>query len=224
MSHIASESFYTSVRDNIYTAKSDNYVLYYEWVRPGNEENMSAFNDALWIELEPDTYKNLSTLYGIVAQDNDMFLGLVNDRDYNIDVSIDDIMDKYNQKESSKSSDTPPSPSYNINDEVLGKLSELGEYELLALRFINQAFLNFIMKNDSFRNGVISMLGNEDIFSVILDDRNKHIVEEINTRTDESIFLIYWLMHFQGVFDLLKNSDNRWEIINTESYQAIVPF
>lgn len=39
----------------------------------------------------------MSKLYGLINQDNNQFLNLVNDKDYNVDVSIDDIMVQYNQ-------------------------------------------------------------------------------------------------------------------------------
>ena len=61
-----------------------------------------------------------------------------------------------------------------------------------------------MIKHESLRNFLISKLANQDIFSVILDERNKYIAQEILTRKDEKIMILYGLMHFQGVFELLK--------------------
>lgn len=47
MSHIASPSFYTQVRENITEAKKQGSILMYEGVKPGTKENMEAFNAAL---------------------------------------------------------------------------------------------------------------------------------------------------------------------------------
>ncbi len=107
MSHIASPSFYRQVQKNIATAKNDGYVLFYEGVRAGTPENMEDFNEALGIDMTPTLYTSISELYGITAQNNDDFLGIVNDNDENVDLSIDEIMDLYKK---SGVQITPPNP------------------------------------------------------------------------------------------------------------------
>lgn len=74
MSHIASQDFYDSVRDNIIAAKENGYVLYFEGVRPGTEENEEIFDTALGIKLTPDTYSLMAELYNFTPQDNEYFL------------------------------------------------------------------------------------------------------------------------------------------------------
>jgi len=220
MSHIASGKFYRNVKENITKAKKDWFVLYFEWVRPGNTENTQAFNEALGIKFEAWIYNNLSKLYGIEAQNNSDFLWLVNKQDYNIDLSIDEIMEQYNSiniPQRNRSS----SPAFDINQDILETLSTIRKRELSILRFINQAFLNFIMKNDSFRNSVISKLWNTNLFDVILDERNAHIVSEVYQKDDAKIFLIYGLMHFEWVLELLKQQDPNWKIVKSQDFQAI---
>lgn len=224
MSHIASKRFYRKVQNSLTIAKQDWYVLYYEWVRPGNKENTAAFNAALGIDFNPELYKNLSKLYGVTAQDNNDFLWRINNYDFNIDISIDDIMALYNVGSKVGISDTSRTNDvYDINSQIIRQLSTLKPRELTLLRFINQSFLNFIMKNETFRNTIISKVWNTDLFSVILDDRNTHIVQEISRRNDEKVFLMYWLMHFNGIFTLLKEIDSNWEIIDTKNYQVLYP-
>jgi len=224
MAHIASKNFYDTVINNIQNAKRENYVLYFEWVTPGSRENTEAFNTALGINLGPDTYQNLSTLYGTEAQNNEDFLNIINNKDYNIDLSIDEIMALYNERNILNWSASINEEVYDVSEELFSRLSKLNQKQLTLLRFINQAFLNFIMKNDSLRDGIIENFWNTDIFSVILDDRNLHIVNAIESREDEKIFIIYGLMHFEWVYDILKKRDPNWEIIKKEDFKALSLF
>jgi len=40
----------------------------------------------------------------------------------------------------------------------------------------------------------------EDIFSVILDERNKVVVKKITSSSEQKIFVMYGLKHFSGIF------------------------
>lgn len=224
MSHIASQSFYSQIKKDLFFAKKGGFVLFYEEVQPGNEENKKAFDKALWVDFAPWLYKNLSRLYGVVAQDNNKFLNLVNNKDYNIDLSLDEVMELYKKKIPSweeKTSILQNKEVIDINTQVFEILSELNDKELAILRYVNQGFLNFMMKHDGLRNTVISTLWNQDIFSVILDDRNKNLVEELIKSDEKSIYVMYGLMHFSGVYKLLQEENSNWKIIQTKEYQVI---
>jgi hypothetical protein len=225
MSHIGSESFYKSVVNNIYQYKQSWAVLYYEWVGPWSEENNQDFNKALWIDFAPWLYDNFSKLYWVTAQDNNDFLGLINNLDYNIDLNLDQVMSLYREKVWTWSIENwwilVNDTVHNLNDEVIGQLAALSPRELTVLRYINQGILNFMIKHEWLREFLISKLANQDIFSVILDDRNKHIVQEILARDDEKIIILYGLMHFNWVLELLQADDKSWEIIDTQYLQII---
>jgi len=42
MSHVGSAQFYTWVQERLKKAKENNYVLFFEWVTPGTEENSKS--------------------------------------------------------------------------------------------------------------------------------------------------------------------------------------
>jgi len=224
MSHIASDSFYQQVARDIARLKRDDYVLYYEWVKPGAQENAAAFNAALGINFEPELYENFSKLYGVSAQNNDDFLGLVNNLDYNIDIDINEIMSIYREKtwrKQREASFLQSSEVQDVNSLVIDQLSQLNEKQLSALRYVNQSILNFMIKQENLRNFIVENVANQDLFSVILWARNEHIVSEIQSREDEKIVIIYGLMHFDGVLKLLQKQDPNWEIISTSYSQLI---
>ncbi len=226
MSHIASDDFYKSVSRDIRWYKQDWYVLYYEGVKPWSEENSQDFNKALGVNFDAELYDNFSKLYWVVAQDNEDFLWLENNLDYNIDINIDQIMEIYRKKTATNSQDSASSflqseATMDMNSLVINQLSQLNERQLWALRYINQSLLNFMIKQENLRNLIVEKVANRDLFSVILDSRNEHIVSEIMARWDEKIVIIYGLMHFEWVFELLQQQDPNWEIINTNYSQLI---
>lgn len=225
MSHIWTQSFYHNVKENIIKSKNKDFVLYYEWVKPWKEENMQEFNKILWIDFNQDTYKNFSKLYWLTHQDNRLFLNLVNNKDYNIDISIDDIISIYKEKTESKEIKNKKSKSeekpININKLVNEKLENLNERQLKILVYINQSIMNFIIKNKNFRDGLLKYSWKENLFEVILWERNNHLSDAIINRKDKKVHILYWLMHFPWVFENLKNSDPNWKIIKTEYLQII---
>ena len=95
MSHIGTQDFYNSVQENITRKKEEWFVYFFEWVKPGSDENHEKFNQALWIEFDKNLYENLSKLYGVVNQENEAFLWLVNDLDFNVDLNLDQIIEFY---------------------------------------------------------------------------------------------------------------------------------
>lgn len=217
MSHIGTPKFYEQVKKNIELSKKDGYVLYFEWVTPGSKENQDAFDKALWVKLDKDTYSHMSKLYGLINQDNNQFLNLVNDKDYNVDVSIDDIMVQYNQLKVEKwIQNRAYAPPVDISSELMKELSKLRENELKVLRYINKSFINVIVKSEWLQQAIQDQFANKELFDVILNKRNDVIVNKILTSEDKKIIATYWLLHFAGIFDKLQAADIRWRIIKID--------
>jgi len=216
MIHIAHSDFYDRIEQDILFAKQDNYVYFFEWVKPGSAESHDAFNKALGIEFDADLYKNFSELYGVVAQDNAQFLWLENDLDFNVDMNMDEIMSIYKQKASP--SDSTISPELlDVNKEIVTLLAGISPKQKKILVYVNQAILNFFTKNEALRNTILENLWNADIFAVILDDRNQLLADEIIQSEYNKIHVTYGLLHFNGVLELLQKNDPNW-IINWVEY------
>ncbi len=52
----------------------------------------------------------LASLYGVIAQDNQTLLHIENDKDYNVDLNLDEIMTLYHKKVQDHSSKRPDTP------------------------------------------------------------------------------------------------------------------
>lgn len=226
MSHVASESFYEEVVKKITSAKKWWYVLFYEWVRPWSKENHDKFDAALGVSLTPETYDTMAKLYNISAQNNNDFLWLINNKDYNVDISIDEIIEKYEknfkQGNSSQQVDTLIWV-HNIEDELNKRLEDISSRQLFLLRYINASIMSFMIKHDFIRDALLSSMWKEDIFSVILNDRNKVLANELINTNEDKIIIIYGLMHFEGVLELLKENDSNWRIIHESNTRLIYP-
>jgi len=227
MSHVASPNFYTWVQKSISKAKKNGFVLFFEGVKPWTPENKEAFDEALWINLSGDSYEILAHLYGLEAQDNNSFLWIENNKDYNIDLNLDEIMNIYSkipQEQVTLSWSGEVSPSvYDVSEELLKSLSSLSKREVMLMRYFNQSLMNFMIKHPKVQETMLTLLKKEDIFTVILDDRNKHLVQNISLSKEKDIFVIYGLMHFDWVFKMLQELDSNWKIIKTDYFQVVFP-
>ena len=218
MSHIWSQAFYDQVKENINAAKNNGFVLFYEWVRPGTEKNLDDFNEAIWIEFSPDLYKNFSKLYWVAHQKNPEFLWIFNDNDFNIDLDINTIMNIYREKTWETNQVNQKRWEQEIADisrDIIDQLSHLSERELAVMRYINKSILNFIIKNAGLRDTILQRFWNQNLFAVILDSRNEFLAENIVSSEYNNIFVMYGLMHYTWVLEILQSQDPNWKVIQT---------
>lgn len=216
MIHIGREEFYDEVKNHIYTLKQDGYVLFFEWVKPGKEENMKKFDEALGVKFTPDLYENFSKLYWVTFQENEEFLGLVNNLDFNIDLSIDEIMSYYDANVQKNETPKITKETQDINALVLDKLSMLKDRELQLLIYINKSILNALIKSDTAKEGIMANFWNKDLFDVILHKRNDVVSDAIIKSEYKKIVITYGLLHFEGILENLQKNDPNWKVVKTE--------
>lgn len=225
MAHIWSDKFYNQIQENIRENKKNWYVLFFEWVKPWSKENMKKFDTLIWFEFNKKTYSNLSKLYWLRAQDNNDFLNLINNKDYNTDVSMDTIIQKYEKKywkviPGKKYNNISDSP-VKIEDFIDQVVKSFTENELKVLIQINRAMMNLIIKNENIRNTIMASSWQWNLFDIILDDRNDVIVKSIVQSKENKIHILYWLMHFNWVWQSLQQQDTNWKLINIRYFKPI---
>ena len=216
MSHIGTQDFYNTVAENLKKHKQEWWVYFFEWVKPGSAENLEKFNNAIGIQFDDDLYENFSKLYWVTHQDNRMFLWLVNDLDFNVDLTMDEIVEEYDKKIAQKQDgeEFENKLPMDANEIILESLSQLNERELKILVYINQAILNFIIGSDSTQDFLTNNFANVDLFDVILWKRNEVLTKAIVESEYDNIYITYWLLHFDWVFELLKQNDEKWKIVS----------
>lgn len=227
MIHIGRQNFYDNVVQDIYKYKQNNWVLFFEWVRPWSETSQKQFNKALGVEFDKDLYKNFSKLYGLVFQNNQDFLWKYNNLDFNIDTDLDTVMEQYNKKILSQkishknSKETHIEVPLDLSAQIINTLSSLTPRQLQILIYMNQGILNFLVQSDSTKKLLQDNFANETLFEIILHERNKIVIQEIIDSEYDKIFVIYGQLHFQWIFEWLKQNDNNWKIISTKKYYPI---
>ena len=218
MSHIWTSEFYEQIKNNLIKYKNDWSVYFYEWVKPWTKENLNKFNNAIWIKFDPDLYENFSKLYWVTNQDQNSFIWLENNLDFNVDLNMDQIIEEYEKNPSKNESNKLP---MDANKEIVNSLAELNEKELNVLVYINQAILNFIIKSDSLKNIITNNFWNKELFYVILHKRNEILANWIIESEYNKIYTTYWLLHFEWVLKLLQENDDNWKITKYNSSYPI---
>lgn len=221
MIHIWSENFYEKIAQEITKYKQNWYVYFFEWVKLGSQESSEAFDKALGVEFDENLYNNMSKLYGLVPQDNSKFLWLVNTLDFNVDTNMDNIIQAYNDLKIERNVEKEYKTPVDINGQTIETLANLQGRELQILVFINQAILSAMTKNDTIMKQIQNTFGNEELFEVILDGRNKIVAEEIIQSEYNKIFATYWALHFEGILEILQQNDPNWKIVETKE---LIPF
>jgi len=99
MIHIATPAFYEAAAEKVKEQKEDGATLYYEFIDFDalDEENKRKVRAMVAILPTPDFYAELSE-DGYVGQNPDDFLGLVNDKDVNVDVTAMELIEAYEEE------------------------------------------------------------------------------------------------------------------------------
>ena len=218
MIHIAKPNYYNSIAQEIESYKNQWFVYFFEWVKSGTQENMDSFDTALWIEFDADLYENLSKLYALEAQNNSKFLNIVNNKDFNVDMNIDEIIWEYKELKVENNITNEYSPAIDINSEIIETLAQLNSRQLEVLQYVNLTFLTTITKNEAFLEKIQNNFWNELLFQVILEWRNQVIVDTITESEDSNIFATYWALHFNWVLEWLQEKDANWKIVSEKSF------
>lgn len=103
MHHIGKPEFYTNVVKTISLAKKEGYVLYYEWVDfdKATDVEKRKLRKLFGFIPSPEGYRMLIEQLGdtsLIVQDNKLFLNLENNKDFVVDLTPQEILDKYETK------------------------------------------------------------------------------------------------------------------------------
>lgn len=238
MAHIGWDNFYNQVKSDIEKYKKDNYSYFYEWVRLTEksecidyvakkikntpecqeeknkvQENLKKFDKIIGINFSDDLYEKIANFIWIKAQDQSKFLNLVNNKDINTDLSISKIISLYEARYWTwVYSQTWTTIS--LEDDMFKELNKLNDREKWLVRYVYKWILNSTVNDLDLASTYNSQIWN--LMNIILNDRNKNLVNSIINSKEDKIYITYWLLHFEWVFNLLKEKDVNWVITDTK--------
>jgi len=226
MMHVGSEGFYKGVVYDLEKALSEGYVLYHEGVRPSPEGDQ-WFSDTLAGGGDLSTnYSLLSDVCGLRFQlDYFQFLAADMaarpDRHVVADVTTADMMHEYQRLVAAD-----PAFAQEMADEAAH--SDEGEANGLAglVQWIKGATPSQKSLVGTLCRGYFTWaLGGptepSSLDPIILDFRNRKLVERLQAETNLEIYVTYGAEHLPGVLQQLRDIDPAWEIKSIKWMRAI---
>lgn len=206
MVHIASPEFYKNVQDKVrnHLSKSGS-VIYYEWVQSGTQSGNTKLKEILNTDLN-EFYDEIAHHAWLVSQSEQNTL-TAHDREYNIDLSSDEIVTLYEERRQKNSSAHMEVlfPSEDLSGlRTLLKTENEREKQLQIL--LLRTLFSLSTRHQVFLGQEI-IAGWDPFFDTILLDRNEHVVDTIEKRGDKDILILYGSLHIPGIIDLLKAKD-----------------
>ncbi|MCT4617525.1 MAG: hypothetical protein N4A38_04935 [Candidatus Gracilibacteria bacterium] len=210
MSHIGRGEFYESVYKELEKAKDEGFVLFYEGIFEGSEENLNKFNSLLGLPEKPDEnfYAKMSKIFGLSSQNTKQYVEIFGENAYRTDLGLDYLMEQYNALPNQLTKNFEGMED--ISTDVVKnfeKFEKLPEKQKKITSFILRTSLNFILKKN-FVSEVKLGLGNEAISEIVINLRNENLADEVRTSEHKKIIVIYGGLHYEGFLENLQAKSN----------------
>lgn len=215
MRHIGTGFFYKRVDSDIRYYRKQGYVFGYE---------------GIFFLGGREVYANEKINYEQSYMEQPMLLGGLHKDDINLDLNWLDISNKIESKmniENTKHASTSGYVKQTLNDIPMIKneqaMNEAGidlvEYtikNIIRIRYFENLAnkYNFDLQKLVYPDHPIEK-------SVIMDERNKIVADFIAQEPRDKILINYGAEHFDGIFKLMKEADNKWKIVRFESIEVL---
>jgi hypothetical protein len=223
MVHVGSENFYKSVVNDLQVALDDGYDLFLEGVRPADPEATEWFNETLGGGGSlSESYRSLSQACGVRFQ-LDYFSLLEqaaawrSDRFVFADVTTRQMLDEWNRLNPDRpwTPDRPMEPADETGGGTEGDPVE--------------GLMQWVNTGDRWR-GLVAGIVCRGILSnvldgstepglrdrVILDFRNRHLVDRILSHGNDKVYVVFGAAHVPGVMRLLQERDHTWQVASVK--------
>jgi pheromone shutdown protein TraB len=210
MSHIASEKYYSSIKDDI--ARSSGAILYIEGVQSGTKENHDILDRTLGMKLWSGTYDHIAEMIGMRAQGSGLYMDVPQTLQRYPDISVDELISFIGT--GSMIAREP------IDVEKTLSLEGITPIWKWMIRESMRALMNISLKTDA-SSDILMEVFPPKLKIAILDKRNEYLVNAYLRESPPEAIFLYGALHFEGVYELLKKSDPSWKII---SIQSLYPY
>lgn len=219
MMHIGREEFYKSVVYDLENALSTGYKLYYEGVVPSNPTSDKWLRDYVTHGVDlSELYNNFANLCGLKFQLKYFeFLALEMKKHpeshLNADVTTAQMQSEYDRlmKTDTDFFKAVNEEKQSLAPDNMGIAQKFFEWEKNG-SIDRQKAVGFVCR------GLLTMVLNHPRASkpgqskIILDFRNKNLVDTISKDKAKKIYITYGAEHLKGVMALLKERNPKWEM------------
>jgi hypothetical protein len=231
MVHVGSEPFYKSVVYDLEKALSEGYTLFYEGVQPSPGEGDDWFRDNLAGGGDlSDNYKMLGSVCGLQFQLDYFSLLTVDmkahpERHVTADVTTLEMKREYdrlvktNPAFAAAVQKKPAAKTDTAQADDSGPLDFLTAYARDGSR--DQKNILGILCRGLINQNIGAMSSDGPLEPVILDFRNRNLVQQIITHHSKKIYITYGAAHLPGVLALLKEKDPKWRVVSTKWMRAV---
>jgi hypothetical protein len=214
MEHIANPDFYKNVENDIIFYTQNGYTFLYEGIRPGKKQRSDKENNVANVP----NFSQIGRVLGLTSQnDGDYFL-IASKRGYDADVDEDWLMDRFTKKgllentDKNSNNNTSSNDVGNINFEELSRHKNLINFVILPLMRIGDRFNRI----ESYFSDLNKDYDPET--EIIIAERNEVLYNNVKICKCKKIYINYGGRHFNNFYDLLKQNNKNWHIIEEKSY------
>lgn len=211
MSHIATPEFFQEKKATLASLAQNGYIILVEWVKPGTDENQIIFNQSVGFNFTPTLYSEVAQFIWLQSQDNKILFEWISTGSLvNVDLSIDDIisfMGTWSQVNSWI--------VFDIESEIRSLNDVITPRERIFAGWIAWGLLNWSLKQSGDPDLLTNVHTHPNLFTTIINHRNDRIIEYIQKNPNKKIAIVYWALHFNGVYESLQKIDPNWKTVNT---------
>lgn len=196
--------------------KGQDYVFFYEGVRPGTPESMEKLSQLMGMNISEEMYQIFAEMGGLITQNADVFLGILPST--NIDLSTDEIIALAGEQDIKGAENIPDE---NIVTMFEKNFPAMNDFQKNIVRVMSRGMMNILLR--TYTNPALTQELQKSIpvFDIILHKRNDLVVEAIIASPVPNIYIHYGALHYAGIFQKLKEKDNRWQEIARTELQVI---
>lgn len=213
MSHIATPDFFLDKKATIISLAQNGYTIIVEWVKPGNPDNQAIFNQSVWFNFTPTLYSEIAEFIWLQSQDNNMlFEWIATGSLVNIDLSIDEIVTFMGTW-----SRVNNWIIFDIESEIRSLKDIITPRERIFAGWIAWGILNWSLKQSGNSDLLTNVSTHPYLFTTIIDHRNDRVIDYIQKNPNKKIAIVYWALHFNGIYESLQKIDPNWKTIYTRT-------
>ncbi len=159
-------------------------------MKPGSEASLEKLSNLVGTDVSPEMYDTLADIAGLSFQGDEIFLNIL--PSVNVDLSTDEIVaiaEKNNII-------APAGEQAIIIDSVKKYYPTMSPFQKNIAQVLSRGMMNVLLRTYTSKNFISDIQSELPVFSILLDERNKNIVQSVIDSPSKKIYIHYGALHF----------------------------